>query len=173
MQYLYGLSHSSVKKGPENASYLVSAVHGGSRGYRLCHVHPHALYQVSAVTGVLWLPVVLAWAGEVNVHAGDRGRQASPSRPVRPLKRLGSGRPEPWHRDGNERPASRRAHLTPLRPQFQAAAVGARSQGVGSRSGCHVAAVDRAAGSCGGQAGSASRCQRRPEASCVDTPTQF
>jgi hypothetical protein len=74
MQYLYALRHSPVKKRPENASYLVSAVHGGSRGYRLCHVHTHALYQVSPVTGVLWLPVVLTWAGEVNVHAGDRGR---------------------------------------------------------------------------------------------------
>jgi hypothetical protein len=53
MQNSYELRHSPVKKGPENTSYLVSAVHGGSRGYRLCHVHPHALHQVSTVTGVL------------------------------------------------------------------------------------------------------------------------
>ena len=171
MQYLYELRHNPVKEGPGDTSYLVSALHGGSRGYRLCHVHPHALHQVPTVTAVLWLLVVLPWAGEVSVHAGGHGQQASPSRPVRPLKRLGSG-PEPWHRDGNERPASRRTRHTPLRPQFRAAALSARSQGVGSRSRCHIAAVDRAADSCGGEAGSASRRQRQPEASCVDTPTQ-
>lgn len=72
-QYLYALRHSPVKKGLENASYLVSAVHGGSRLPPV--LRPSArLYQVSTVTGVLWLPVVLTWAGEVNVHAGDRGR---------------------------------------------------------------------------------------------------
>jgi len=123
------------------------------------------------VTGAPWLPVVLTWAGEVSVHAGGRG-QADPPLPVRPLERLGSGGGGARHRDGNEQPASRRTHNTPLRPQFRAAAPSARPQGVGSRSGCHLAAVDRAAGSCGGEAGSASRRQRQPEASCLDTPTQ-
>jgi hypothetical protein len=64
-----------------------------------------------------------------------------PAAPGEPPKRLGPSGPEPWHRHGNERPASRRAHLTPLWPQIQAAAVGARSQGVGSRGGCHVATL--------------------------------
>lgn len=57
-------------------------------------IHPHALHQVPTVAAVLWLLVVLPWAGEVSVHAGGHGRQASPSRPGMPLKRLGSGGPE-------------------------------------------------------------------------------
>jgi len=106
----------------------------------------------------------------VNVHAGGRGRQASPPRLVRPLKRLGSGRPAPWHRDGNERPASRRTHHTPLRRQFRAATLSARSQGVGGQDGCHVATVDHAAGGCGGQAGSADRHHQQPRTGRVTTP---
>ena len=52
MQKLYELRRSPVKRGLKTR-LLVSAVHGGSRGYRLCHVHPNALHQVSTVTGVL------------------------------------------------------------------------------------------------------------------------
>jgi hypothetical protein len=169
IQNSYELRHSPVKRGPENTTYLVSAVHGGSQGYRLCHVHPHALHQVSTV---LWLPVVLTSGGEVSVHAGGLGRQASPPRPVTPLKRLESGGSAPRHRDGNERPASRRTHHTPLRPQFHAATLSARPQGVGGRGGCHVATVDRAAGGCGGQAGSADRHRQQPRTGRMTTPTR-
>jgi hypothetical protein len=52
-------SSQFCERGPEDTSYLVSAVHGGSRGYRLCRVHPHALHQVPTVTAVLWPLVVL------------------------------------------------------------------------------------------------------------------
>jgi hypothetical protein len=74
------------------------------------------------------------------------------SEPTR--KRSGSGRGSfnplrPSHRCGHERQADRRTRHLRHRAQFRAAAVGARSQGVDSRDGCHVAAVDRATGSCG------------------------
>ena len=66
--------------------------------------------------------------------------------------------------------ASRPACHTPPRPQFYEAALWARSQSVGGIVGCRIAAVDRAAGGCGGQAGSTSRRQRQPETGGMSTP---
>ena len=118
--------------------------------------HPHPRHRRRARPAQTDIP------GErAHTHEHQEGKEHSSSRPLRLP-----------HHNGNERSADRRAHHTPLRPQFGAADLGTRSQGVGGGAGCHVAAIDRAAGGCGGQAGSASRRQRQPEAGRVNMPTR-
>jgi hypothetical protein len=84
-----------VNLGAENLISLVSALNGGTRGYRLCVVHLHAPHLATPATGALRLLVALTVAREVSVHVGGRGRQASPPHPVTPPTRLGAGGPGP------------------------------------------------------------------------------
>ena len=76
------------------------------------------------------------------------------------------------HHDSGGPKASKRVHRAPNRPHVRAGTLGYGPHSLGGGDGCQVPAIDRDAGSCGGQDGGAARRHRQPGTGRVNTPTR-